>query len=272
MSIRAFSFGGGTQSMAALVLAAEGKLDYRLFLFANVGEDSEYPGTLTYLREYAEPFAVLHGLELVEVQKKTRDGEAQTLLQRINGSPSSIPIPMRLGDEGAPGNRACTAEFKVRVVEKELRRRGATKEDKALVGIGITTDEPGRIGSEVDPRTEYQLRRYPLIDLDLSRADCQQIILSADLPLPPRSACWFCPLHGAEEWKRLARRDPELFARACELENELRGRAEEHHDTTAHMSRKLIPLELLFDGNETVLFDDDDAGMHAGCDSGSCMT
>ncbi|WP_254897837.1 hypothetical protein [Kitasatospora sp. NA04385] len=35
--IRSFSFGGGVQSTAALVLAAQGRIDYRTFLFANVG-------------------------------------------------------------------------------------------------------------------------------------------------------------------------------------------------------------------------------------------
>lgn len=45
--IRAFSYGGGVQSTAALVLAAQGIIDYPLFLFSNVGDDSEHPGTLS---------------------------------------------------------------------------------------------------------------------------------------------------------------------------------------------------------------------------------
>lgn len=271
MSIRAFSYGGGTQSTAALVLAAEGKLDYRTFLFANVGEDSEFPDTLRYVQEYAEPFAALQGLEFVEVCKRTRDGEPQTLIERIDASEKSIPIPLRIGPSAAPANRTCTAEFKIRTVEKELRRRGATKEEKAIVGIGISTDEISRVGSEIDPRTEYQLRRYPLIDLGLSRSDCEQVIRSAGLPLPPRSACWFCPFHTAEEWRRLQRQHPDLFEKACELEDKLRDRAETHHGTTAYMTRQQVPLRELFKGNEIPLFEDD-GGLEAGCDSGYCMT
>ena len=80
MSIRVFSFGGGVQSTAALVLAAQGRVDFREFVFANVGEDSEYPGTLTYLEEHARPFAAAHGLALTEVRKHTRDGAPDSVL------------------------------------------------------------------------------------------------------------------------------------------------------------------------------------------------
>jgi hypothetical protein len=50
--IRAFSY-GGWQSTAALVLAAQGHIDFRTFLFANVGDDSEHPATLAYIRDHA---------------------------------------------------------------------------------------------------------------------------------------------------------------------------------------------------------------------------
>jgi 3'-phosphoadenosine 5'-phosphosulfate sulfotransferase (PAPS reductase)/FAD synthetase len=272
-SPRAFSYGGGTQSTAALVLAAEARLDFQTFLFANVGEDSELPATLRYLREIAMPYADMHGIELVEVRKLTRDGTPQTLLQRIDGSSRSIPIPVRMGPGGAPGNRTCTAEFKIRVIEKELRRRGATKDAKAIVGIGISTDEPGRVGSEVDHRTQYQLRRYPLYEAGLSRADCQRVIQAAGLPLPPRSACWFCPFHSAEEWRRLARREPALFEKACRLEDKMHARGEALGRGEFYFTRYGVPLRDLFHGNELLLFDDEDPrGLEAGCDSGHCMT
>lgn len=41
--MRVFSYGGGVQSTAALVLAAQGKIDYPTFLFCNVGDDSNIP-------------------------------------------------------------------------------------------------------------------------------------------------------------------------------------------------------------------------------------
>src|SRR5690348_2960939 len=56
--LKIFSYGGGVQSTAALVLAAQGRLDYRTFVFCHVGADSENPETLSYVCEVARPFAV----------------------------------------------------------------------------------------------------------------------------------------------------------------------------------------------------------------------
>jgi hypothetical protein len=38
--LRVVAHGGGKQTTAVLVLAATGRLDYKTFLFANVGDDS----------------------------------------------------------------------------------------------------------------------------------------------------------------------------------------------------------------------------------------
>ena len=62
MSVRAFSYGGGVQSTACLVLAVEGRIDFKTFLFANVGADSEHPDTLDYVYQVAMPYAKSCGL------------------------------------------------------------------------------------------------------------------------------------------------------------------------------------------------------------------
>src|SRR5579875_990501 len=114
---RIFSFGGGVQSVAALILAAQGKIDYRLFLFANTGDDSENPETLAYVREIAIPFARQHGLHIIEIQR-----QGATLYQHIAREGSRYAgIPMRLSN-GKPARRACTGDFKVAVVDQWLRR------------------------------------------------------------------------------------------------------------------------------------------------------
>ncbi len=56
--IKVTSYGGGVQSTALLVLAAQGRIDFKTFLFCNVGDDSENPETLEYVRQIAIPFAV----------------------------------------------------------------------------------------------------------------------------------------------------------------------------------------------------------------------
>src|SRR5579859_4780651 len=123
--IRVFSYGGGVQSTAALVLPAQARIDYKTFLFCNVGSDSEHPATLKYVHEVAMPYAKQHSIELIELQR-TRFGEPETIYERLTREGSrSIGIPVRMAGSGAPGNRACTGDFKIKVIAKWLRERGA---------------------------------------------------------------------------------------------------------------------------------------------------
>lgn len=267
--IRSFSYGGGVQSTAALVLAARGEIDFPLFLFANVGDDSEHPETLRYVREVAMPYAEAKGIELLELHRVRRGGETQTLMERIEGSQKSVLIPVRMGPDAAPGNRTCTADFKIKVVEKELRRRGATKEKRAVVGIGISLDEWRRAGTAEDPRSPYQLREYPLIGLKVTRDRAIQIIREEGLPVPERSACFFCPFHTGHEWMRLAREHPALFERACRLEEEMHERGKAHGRGEFYFTRHGDFLRNVYNGNQDVLFEDD---RDATCDTGHCMT
>lgn len=65
MTLRIISFGGGRQTMAMLVLVASGELGaIDAAVFANVGDDSENPDTLSYLRDFAHPYAKAHGIAL----------------------------------------------------------------------------------------------------------------------------------------------------------------------------------------------------------------
>ncbi|MFG3259074.1 phosphoadenosine phosphosulfate reductase [Streptomyces sp. NPDC048172] len=266
--LRSFSYGGGWQSTAALALAARGELDYRTFLMANVGDDSENPATLRYIERHAAPFARDHGLELVLLHKvMKRTGEVRTLYQDLTRPGSrSLRIPIRMSN-GAPGTRSCTVEFKIKVIGQELLRRGATASAPATVGIGISLDEIHRANKR---RCEpYERIEYPLLELGIRRNDCIRIIRNAGLPVPPKSACWFCPFQRAETWHERRRSQPELFNRACELEDLLNRRRDDLGKDHVFLTRFGRPLrQVIAEGVDTLPLDEFDTG----CDSGWCMT
>ncbi len=271
MTVRTFSYGGGWQSTAALVLAAGGELDYRVFVFANVGEDSEYPGTLAYLHQVAIPFAAAQGLELHEVHRRRRDGTPETLYGRLTRPGSrSLPIPVRMPDTGAPGTRSCTVDFKIRVIARWQRAHGATPAAPAVTALGITLDEIGR--ARTDSGIPHQVLAYPLLDLGLRRADCPAIITGAGLPMPPKSACWFCPYHRPSQWQRMQREEPELFAQACDLEALLNQRRRELGRDPVYLTRFGRPLGEVFAARQGVLTDSHGATDLEVCESGYCMT
>jgi hypothetical protein len=269
--LHTFSFGGGVQSVAALVLAATGRLDYRTFLFANVGNDSEHPATLRYLEKHAKPYAEAHGLDLIELHRVKRDGTQETLYGRLTKDGSrSLPIPVRMSN-GAPGTRSCTADFKIRVVGKWLKAHGANAQNPATVGIGISVDEIQRANTR--RQEPYERVVYPLLDLGLRRADCHRVITAAGLPVPHKSACWFCPYHRPSTWADMRRDEPDLFDRSCRLEALLIERRAALGKDPVYLTRYGKPLARAIPGGQLTLFDTfDPHSEDALCDSGRCFT
>lgn len=245
-SLRVFSYGGGVQSNAVLALQAAGQLrnPYDVFVFANVGADSENPATLEYVENVAKPFAAQHGIALVEVQKTTR-GEPDSILQRIHRTDRSIVIPLRMSG-GKPATRACTIDFKIRVVNKWIAEQDARW---ATVGMGISLDEWQRMRDrqwytrEASRDLSFHKRReYPLIDLHLRRHDCHQILLDAGLPDAPKSSCWFCPFRKVQELQRIRRDDPDTFQAIADIEAFINGKRDDGKTDPVYFLRSLVPL------------------------------
>lgn len=263
--MKTFSFGGGVQSVAVLVLQAQGRVNYDYFLFSNVGEDSENPAALKYFREYALPFAEQHGIKLIELRKTNRKGEiTETLYQRQMRETKSILIPAWL-ESGAFGNRWCTRQYKMLVIQKWLRQHGASKANPATVGIGFSMDEWHRAK---DSRDAIQINEYPLLELRLSRNDCRKIIQDAGLPIPPKSSCYFCPFHRQTEWQRLKREELELFAKAVEIDSHIREKRGELGKDGMYLHFARIPLDKAVGHQLAFDFDDQDG---IPCDAGVCF-
>ncbi|HJQ00116.1 MAG TPA: hypothetical protein VJ851_00820 [Jatrophihabitans sp.] len=303
------SYGGGVQSTALLVLAAQERIDFRTFVMANVGDDSEHPATLRYVREVAMPYADEHGIALHLIDRVKRDGTVETLWGRLNREGSrSLPIPVRMSN-GAPGQRSCTADFKIRVTGKWAKQHGATATNPAVVGIGISADEIHRANNRrIEPHERIV---YPLIGfgedtgLRMTRQDCANLIRRepmpahiadrlrqldergeldflppgelerlrreafAYLPVPPKSSCFFCPFHRPETWDEMARTEPELFERAAQLEDTLNERRDALGKDPVYLTRFGKPLRLVANADQGLLDFGDELD---NCDSGWCMT
>lgn len=283
--MRVFSFGGGVQSTAALILAAQGELEVDAFLFANVGDDSENPATLRYVRDVAMPYAERNGITLHELRRIRRDGSTETLYGRLTkGSSKSIGIPVRLSESGAPARRNCTTDFKIRLIASWCYRHGARPTKPALTMLGISFDE--RIRARSDSGFSYTRLGYPFLNQIgrdkheflpevMNRQDCMNVIARAGLPIPPKSSCWFCPFHSLRVWQEMRDKEPELFAKACDLEDMLSARSKtlwrsnpkyRPEDQAVYFTGRLIPLrKAVGHASQASLFSDDT------CESGYCM-
>ena len=272
-SVRVFSFGGGVQSHAVLVLQAQGKLEkpYDYFVFANVGEDSENPETLAYIENFTKPFCEKHGIKFIQVQKqvgrKKRDQRPDTLLEYVLRNKRSVPLPIHMAG-GAPGRRKCTGTFKIEIVNKECKRLDFTH---VFMGLGISTDEIGRARDTnwhtEKPKIEKK-RDYPLIAARMNRKMCLTLIESMGLPEPPKSSCWFCPFRGPGYWIWLRRERPVLFWRAVLLEAIENKRRDLMGKDHIYFHPDCVPL-LQATAEQLTLFT---AEMLDACESGYCMT
>lgn len=279
--MRVISYGGGVQSTALLVLAVRGDLGpVDAALFANVGDDSEDPDTLRYVRDYAVPLGHLGGVGIdcnprkwrgtqvpvLTIQRTRRDGTTRTLYADLMSSRRSIDIPARMPDSGAPGNRNCTAEYKLKVVDRWLARRGAVP---STVLIGFSWDEAERMGN--GRKTTTSTAEYPLIDRRLTRDDCKRIIERAGLPLPPKSSCYFCPYRKPSDFARMRRDRPALFWKAADLERVLIERRAALGKDPVYLTRFGRPLaEAIGEELQTEL--DFGTGPGETCDEGYCWT
>jgi 3'-phosphoadenosine 5'-phosphosulfate sulfotransferase (PAPS reductase)/FAD synthetase len=255
---RVFAFGGGVQSTAVLVLQSQNRLpqNYDAFYFANVGDDSEHPDTLRYLSEVAMPFAERHGIRLEVVQRK-----GDTLLQMLTSDKSDIPIPVRFAS-GAMGRRNCTHKWKVTAIDRALRAAGHRE---AVFGYGISIDEWHRM-RDLGPYEQNGLtkrREYPLFELKLDREDCKRLIAEAGLPVPPKSACWFCPFHNKSDWRALRDTRPDLFEAAIALEDRL---------AEKRVQRGRDPVFLRQGGLKSLLAEQSLEFEDIPCESGYCWT
>lgn len=185
------NYGGGTQTAAMCVLVAQGKLPMPDYVIA-ADTGREMPTTWEYADRYMRPLLATVGLDL-HIAPHTL---ATCDLYSGNGD-LLVPVYTPTGKFST----FCSSEWKREVVRRYARRVLGTGTDLTN-WIGFSLDEVRRVKGD-------EGRRYPLIDLMLTGADCQAIILAAGLPLPRKSRCWMCPHQHNAEWREV-RADPEL--------------------------------------------------------------
>ena len=188
--MRILSYGGGLDSTSILVLIAQGKISpVDSVVFANTGDKSENPKTIEYIDRHIIPYCKQNGIRFDIVQRKNRKGENIDLLDFALEKSNSFPIVQYL-ENGAPMNRTCTRDWKVRPIDKYLGKGEHT------ILIGFSFNETYRLKNRENPQIAGKLIKhfeYPLIDLQITKDKSISIIESSGLPIPEKSSCWFCP-------------------------------------------------------------------------------
>lgn len=240
-----WSCGGGTQSAAIAALIVLGRLEPPDFSVM-VDTEREKSATWSYANGVLIPQLASAGTTLTVVRKS----EFATVdLFGLNGD---LLLPAYTADGGKMGG-FCSNEWKRRVVQRWLRSQGV---EQCRAWIGYSTDEKKRVKA---PRERWFQERYPLLELNLSRADCLRVVAEAGWPPPPRSACWMCPHMTNTEWRHLRDTSPDDFQKAIRIDELIR-----EEDSNAFIHRSGTALA-------TADLSKADPQQTLGCDSGDCF-
>lgn len=198
------SYGAGTNSKAMVIrMLREGEKIDRI-VFADTG--GERPETYRDMEDFSF-WLQMQGAPGIEVVRNT---------SIANGIPVVTLEEECLAGKKLPGIAygfgTCSDKWKQRPFKRWFKQNKF--DASAVVCIGFDADEPNRAerGARID---SGYIKRYPLIEYGMGRDECLAEIEGAGLPLPGKSACFFCPSSKQAEVLALP---PDLQQRAITLE------------------------------------------------------
>lgn len=213
--VNILSFGGGVDSTALLAIhlnrntaaarlgISRQELDAKFppvdaVVFSDPG--AEFPGTYENV-EYARGRCEGQGLRFETVRKH------ETILEWM-GRLGNIPLMPGCG-------HVCSLKFKAEVLHKWAEAEYAGTIHWA---IGIEANETNR--SFTSAAGERHQCHHPLVELGLTRADCERILDELGWGIQVRkSSCSFCPFQTEDELRDLHDNHPELWAQAQDIED-----------------------------------------------------
>ena len=209
------SFGGGVNSVALYLLMKELGMEFEA-IFVDHGGD--YPETYEYVDYFiasGRPVTVLKA----GCYRKNQDRTYNDLFEYC-WEMEMVPSIMA---------RWCTKDFKVNPVNRYI-------EKPCWMHLGIDAGEQKRARLNTEKGIES---RWLLIEHDIDRQGCKDLITNAGLKVPPKSGCYFCPFQRISQWRKLRMNHPNLFCKAQKLES---------RNMTAREKRGKKPFSLRNDG------------------------
>lgn len=225
--MKLLNLGAGVQSTVLYLMAVRGELQIDCAVFADLGDEP------APVYAHLEWLKILGGPTIHTVTKGRLGDHLMRGINSTGGRFASIPA-WTAQQEGQPigkVRRQCTAEYKLYPIETFIRRtlyglaphqRFPPNSDLVQM-FGISLDEAQRAWRIQGNSPAWSTPRFPLIERHMTRRDCVEWLKSFGVPHEvPRSACVFCPYKSDREWVWLRDNDPNGFARAIEIDEEIR--------------------------------------------------
>lgn len=238
-------YGMGVDSTALLCLLKKlgQKPDY--IVFADTG--GEKPETY-HFKEIISKWIVEVGFpELVTVRsQRTRGGQVVNTLEEHCLAGQKLPSI-------AYGKKACSIDWKRSPTEKYFKDQNVNPHFL----ISYNADETRRAVPKEDAS-------HPLIEHGIDRLGCLKLIIEEGLPVPTKSACFFCPSSNKNEVKALARKHPDLAERAIAIEKSAQVRVK-HGSSTIGLGRHWRWEDVITSDRDQLNFLPSDSSLYCDC-------
>lgn len=250
---RFLNLGAGVQSTALYLMAMDGEIEpFEAAIFADVQEEPDDVYThLDWLDSLGGPKIIrVTAGKLGDALEAGSDARGNT--RADGGHFISIPaytVNPQTGKKGIT-QRQCTGDFKVKPIERELRRLCGAQKGMAVSKdicvtqvMGLSYDEPKRV---IRVKQRFLAKpanwkvEFPLWDLEMTRGDCVKYLERRVPHAVPRSACVFCPFKSDQEWRHLKDTDATGWARAIKIDEVCRTGS--GADALRYVHKSCVPL------------------------------
>jgi len=195
--INIVSYGAGQNSTAMIIEMLKRKIHIDEVIYSEVG--NEMPETYIFLKEF-KLYCIKKGLKFTEVKSKLGSIRDYYMENKI--------IPYRMF-------RQCTHKFKIIPINNYIRKVYGVKKPINMI-MGIASDEIKR-KDKIRGRKQFTYK-FPLIDWEIDRLKCIEIIKKEGLSIPVKSGCYFCPFQNKILWKELFNNHNDLYEKSIEFE------------------------------------------------------
>lgn len=219
------NYGGGVNTIAVLLALADRGIRPTAITMADPG--SERGGTTAYRDEIMQPWCARVGFPPIVTLERRIEGLTRPRAWRLETLRDEL---MRLKNlpSIAYGRKSCSAKYKGEPQRWWVERQSWAQEAwaagrKVIRVVGYDVEEGDRVEKSKDVawRSDIEAQRFgswhPLHELGMTRADCVRLIGLRGLPIPPKSACTYCPSNALSEWDDLRESDPVAFADAVAM-------------------------------------------------------
>lgn len=223
------NLGAGVQSTTVYLLNMEGKINPKidLAIFADTQDEPKA------VYQHLEWLQSLNDIPIIIASLGSLGNDLKNGRLPSRKSASSLPLFTKAKD-GTFGilRRQCTSDYKINVIHKAMReqvlglkyRQRWPKKINLVQYFGISSDEARRsINSAKSAKNFHNSQaRFPLLEINWTRANCMKYLQEKVPHTVPRSACVYCPYHSDTEWYRIKTEDPESWQRVLEVDSIIR--------------------------------------------------